>query len=167
VVGVAALISLSIWMIYKLTPAPEKLPDDNATTTSSPAIDTSSMATEPGTGTGVDTFDPGDINSIEPGIGGAPGGRMIKDKVEVTLINGKKPKQLPTVKCETAESAKIFVDLTINDQGKVIEARIGERTTTKSRALTSVALGESRRLIFDPGEKNAVSTVLFQFINND
>lgn len=92
--------------------------------------------------------------------GGKSGGTMFKN-----LPSGRRP-TFPSMKNDFNENAKVYVDIKVDGNGKVISASIARGTTTPSNSLREIAIETAKGLKFPQSQTTDVEsgTILFNFV---
>jgi hypothetical protein len=95
--------------------------------------------------------------------GNSPGG---KSGVSVVRgLSGRKPIRFPSMQDDFNESARIYVDIKVDGNGKVTDAGIARGTTTSNSSLRNIAIEKAKELKFPPSQNDVESgTILFVFV---
>lgn len=132
-----------------------------------------------GTGTGgneADSYKKGGNQGIAGGTGdqGRPGGNPNSDNYTgggkgngVTIskgLSGRKITGLPSFKDDFNENAIVYVDIRVDENGRVISATFQPRGSTTSEAqYKSIAIQKAKQVKFSAGEGESVGTLKFNF----
>lgn len=132
-----------------------------------------------GTGTGgneADSYKKGGNQGVAGGTGdqGRPGGNPNSDNYTgggrgngVTIskgLQGRRITGLPSFKDDFNENATVFVDIRVDENGRVISATFQPRGSTTSEAqYKSIAIQKAQQVKFSGGEGESVGTLKFNF----
>jgi len=107
--------------------------------------------------------DAGSPNGKADSYGNSPGERS---GVSVFHgLSGRRPIQFPSMQDDFNETAKVYVDIKVDGNGKVTNAGIARGTTTSNSSLRNIALQKAKELKFPPGNNDVESgTILFVFV---
>jgi hypothetical protein len=132
-----------------------------------------------GTGTGgneADSYKKGGNQGVAGGTGdqGRPGGNPNSDNYTgggrgngVTIskgLQGRKITGLPSFKDDFNENATVYVDIRVDENGRVVSATFQPRGSTTSEAqYKSIAIQKAQQVKFSAGEGESVGTLKFNF----
>lgn len=92
---------------------------------------------------------------------GTPGIKITKG------LTGRKVTALPRFEDDFNENAKVFVDISLDANGKVVSALIQPRgTTTTNQNIRGIAIRKALQLKFNAGEADQTGTIVFNFTVN-
>jgi hypothetical protein len=82
-------------------------------------------------------------------------------------LNGRRLVKLPSFQDDFNEDAKVFVDVTVDANGKVIAAIVNPRGTTTTNAnIKKIAINKANQLRFNAGNTEQTGTIAFVFKAN-
>ncbi|WP_127125628.1 hypothetical protein [Pseudoflavitalea rhizosphaerae] len=132
-----------------------------------------------GTGTGgneADSYKKGGNQGVAGGTGdqGRPGGNPNSDSYTgggrgngITVskgLNGRRPISLPSFTDDFNENATVYVDIRIDETGKVISATFQPKgSTTLEAKYKSIAIEKAKKVKFNSGDGESVGTLKFNF----
>lgn len=107
--------------------------------------------------------DAGSSDGKADAYGDSPGGRSGVSVVKG--LSGRRPIHFPSMQDDFNESARIYVDIKVDGNGKVTEAGIARGTTTSNSSLRNIAIQKAKELKFPPSNNDVESgTILFVFV---
>ena len=107
--------------------------------------------------------DAGSPDGKADAYGNSPGGRSGVSVVRG--LSGRRPIHFPAMTDDFNENAKVYVDIKVDGNGKVVEAGISRGTTTSNSALRNIAIEKAKQLRFPPSQNDVESgTILFVFV---
>ncbi|MEO8765046.1 MAG: hypothetical protein ABI416_12195 [Ginsengibacter sp.] len=107
--------------------------------------------------------DAGSSDGKADAYGNSPGGRSGVSVVRG--LSGRRPIHFPSMQDDFNENAKIYVDVKVDNNGKVTDAGIARGTTTSNSSLRSIAIQKAKELKFPPSQNDVESgTILFVFV---
>jgi len=107
--------------------------------------------------------DAGSPDGKADAYGNSPGGRSGVSVVRG--LSGRRPIHFPAMTDDFNENAKVYVDIKVDGNGKVVEAGIARGTTTSNSSLRNIAIEKAKQLRFPPSQNDIESgTILFVFV---
>lgn len=112
------------------------------------------------------TGDMGSPDGKPDSYGNSPGGRSGGGISISRGLSGRRVVSFPNMKGDFNENARVYVDITVNNAGKVVSAVVGRGTSTTNATLRTIAVNKARELKFNPTSSgnNESGTMLFQFV---
>jgi len=185
-----AAIAKPIKPIHKVTPTPNTTPPANKATVSKtsvaavPVVKPKALFSMKGGtgngGNGADSYNQVTNQGNNGGVGnqGNPNGTVTGDsytgyngngKSGISIskgLKGRKFKALPSFEDDFSENAKVYVNITVDKNGKVTDAQIDLRlTNTANSQIKRIALKKAKELSLSEGNEDLQSgTILFNFI---
>lgn len=88
-----------------------------------------------------------------------------KSGIKITKgLNGRRITQTPSFEDDFSENAKVFVDISLDANGKVMAALVQPKgTTTTNKGIRDIAIRKAFQLKFNAGEANQTGTIVFNF----